>query len=136
VSERVFGIPASDAVGSAVELRYMDRDGGSELIRGATLHGSPNEGPPKPINIQGHIGRRPILAAGNSPGDREMLAYTHTGERPALCLVVDHDDGGREYAYRGEAATVAHAAPILDTANDRGWTVVSMLQRLATRLCG
>ena len=50
-----------------------------------------------------HIGRRPIFAAGNSAGDREMLEYAHTGERPSLCLVVDHDDAEREYAYEGEA---------------------------------
>ena len=60
-----------------------------------------NEGPPKAINIQAHIGRRPILAAGNSAGDTEMLEYAHTGERPSLCLVVDHDDAEREYAYAG-----------------------------------
>ena len=51
--------------------------------------------------IQQHIGRRPILAAGNSAGDTEMLEYAETGDRPALCLVVQHDDADREHAYAG-----------------------------------
>jgi phosphoglycolate phosphatase-like HAD superfamily hydrolase len=126
VSERVFGIPPSDVVGSAVEVRYENESGHSRLIREATLRGSPNEGPPKAVNIHAHIGRRPILAAGNSPGDREMLEYAHTGDRPALCLVVDHDDEDREYAYQGAAATDPGATSILDTATERGWSLVSM----------
>jgi phosphoglycolate phosphatase-like HAD superfamily hydrolase len=126
VSERVFGIPPSDVVGSAAKVRYESRSGRSELVCEAKLRGSPNEGPPKAVNIQAHIGRRPILAAGNSPGDREMLEYTHTSDRPALCLVVDHDDEDREYAYQGSAATDPGAASILGTAKERGWPVVSM----------
>ena len=72
------------------------------LVRTGGDAGSPNEGPPKVVNIQAHIGRRPIVAAGNSAGDREMLEYAHTGEHPSLCLVVDHDDEEREYAYAGK----------------------------------
>ena len=88
--------------------------------------GSPNEGPPKAVNIQAHIGRRPILAAGNSAGDREMLEFAHTGDRPSFCLVVDHDDAEREYAYAGASVTDPDAESILDTASQMGWTVVSM----------
>ncbi len=82
--------------------------------------GSPNEGPPKAVNIQAHIGRRPILAAGNSAGDREMLEYAHTGDHPSLCLVVDHDDEEREYAYAGASVTNPDAEPIVDTAEPPG----------------
>ena len=78
------------------------------------------------INIHAHIGRRPIVAVGNSAGDREMLEYAHTGDAPSLCLVVDHDDEEREYAYAGEAVTNPDAEPIADTAARLGWTVVSM----------
>ena len=105
---------------------FERRDGRVVLVRKAAMLGSPNEGEPKAVNIQAHIGRRPILAAGNSAGDREMLEYAHTGERPSLCLVVDHDDDEREYAYAGAAVTNPDAEPILDTAGRLGWTVVSM----------
>jgi phosphoserine phosphatase len=126
VSEELYGVPADDVVGSAVQVSFERRDGRVVLVRQPALLGSPNEGPPKPINIQGHIGRRPILAAGNSAGDREMLEYAHTGQLPSLCLVINHDDPEREYAYAGTAATNPVAEPILDAASRFGWTVVSM----------
>ena len=101
VGEELYGVAPDDVVGSAVQVSFERRDGRVVLVRQAAMLGSPNEGPPKASNIQAHIGRRPILAAGNSAGDREMLEYAHTGERPSLCLVVDHDDAEREYAYAG-----------------------------------
>jgi phosphoserine phosphatase len=126
VGDELYGVPTDDVVGSAVQVEFERRDGRIVLVRTASMLGSPNEGPPKAVNIQAHIGRRPILAAGNSAGDREMLEYAHTGERPSLCLVVDHDDDEREYAYAGAAVTDPDAEPIVDTARRLGWTVVSM----------
>jgi 6-phosphogluconolactonase (cycloisomerase 2 family) len=126
VSDRLYGVAADDVVGSAVQLRFERRDGRVILVRQPALLGAPNEGAPKPINIQSHIGRRPILAAGNSAGDCEMLEYTHSGELPSLCLVIDHDDPAREYAYVGASATDPHAEPILDTASRLHWMMVSM----------
>ena len=126
VGDELYGVPTDDVVGSAVQVEFERRDGRIVLVRKAAMLGSPNEGEPKAVNIQAHIGRRPILAAGNSAGDREMLEYAHTGERPSLCLVVDHDDDEREYAYAGTAATNPDAEPIVDTASRLGWTIVSM----------
>ena len=126
VGDELYGVPTDDVVGSAVQVEFERRDGRIVLVRKAAMLGSPNEGPPKAVNIQAHIGRRPILAAGNSAGDREMLEYAHTGERPSLCLVVDHDDDEREYAYAGESVTDPDAESIVDTARRLGWTVVSM----------
>ena len=126
VGDELYGVPTDDVVGSAVQVEFERRDGRVVLVRKAAMLGSPNEGPPKAVNIQAHIGRRPILAAGNSAGDREMLEYAHTGERPSLCLIVDHDDAEREYAYTGAAVTDPDAEPIVDTASRLGWTVVSM----------
>jgi phosphoserine phosphatase len=126
ISDELYGVAPDDVVGSAVQVTFERRDGRVVLVRQPALLGSPNEGPPKPINIQSHIGRRPILAAGNTAGDREMLEYAHTGERPSLCLVVDHDDAEREYAYAGASVTDPHAEPIVDTAARFHWTVVSM----------
>jgi phosphoserine phosphatase len=126
VGEELYGVAPDDVVGSAVQVCFQRRDGRLVLVREATMLGSPNEGPPKAVNIQAHIGRRPILAAGNTAGDREMLEYTHTGEHPSLCLVVDHDDAEREYAYAGASVTDPAAEPLVDTAGRLGWTVVSM----------
>jgi phosphoserine phosphatase len=126
VSERVYGVAPDDVVGSAVQTSFERRDGRVVLVREAKLLGSPNEGAPKVVNIQAHIGARPIVAIGNSAGDREMLEYAHTGERPSLCLVIDHDDAEREYAYAGASVTDPGAEPIAETAAAQGWTMVSM----------
>jgi len=125
-SERLYGVGPDNVVGSAVQVGFERRDGRVVLVREAKLLGSPNEGEPKPINIQAHIGRRPIFAAGNSAGDREMLEYATTGEAPSLAIVIDHDDAEREYAYAGKALTNPDAEAIADTAVRFGWTVVSM----------
>ena len=58
------------------------------------------------VNIQRELGRRPIFAAGNTAGDREMLEYALASEGPSMALLVDHDDADREYAYEPEAVTV------------------------------
>lgn len=126
VSDRIYGVAPDDVVGSAVEVDFARRGDRVVLVRTARLRGSPNEGEPKAINIQAHIGRRPILAIGNSAGDREMLEYATTGDRPSLGLVIDHDDAEREYAYAGVAMTEPGAEPITTIAAARGWTVVSM----------
>jgi phosphoserine phosphatase len=127
VSADLYRIPPDDVVGSSVELALERRDGRLVLVRQPALRGSSNEGPPKVVNIQQHIGLRPIFAAGNSAGDREMLEYTSTGDSPSLAIVIDHDDAGREYAYAGASFTDPHAEPILTTAERLGWTRVSML---------
>jgi phosphoserine phosphatase len=126
VSEELYGIPPDDVVGTSVELDVERRDGHIVLVRRAALRGRPNEGEPKPANIQAHIGLRPIFAAGNSAGDREMLEYATTGDHPGLGLVIDHDDDEREYAYPGASFTDPGAEPIGETALRFGWTTVSM----------
>jgi phosphoglycolate phosphatase-like HAD superfamily hydrolase len=126
-SERLYGVSPDDVVGSAVEVELERRDGRIVLVRTARLLGSPNEGAPKVINIQSHVGRRPIFAAGNSAGDREMLEYATTGtEHASLAIVVDHDDADREFAYAGKAMTDPSAEAIAETAARAGWTLVSM----------
>ena len=126
VGEALYDVAPNDVIGSAVEVAFERRDGRAVLVRQPAILGSPNEGAPKAVNIQTHIGRRPILAVGNSAGDREMLEYVHSGDRPSLCIVVDHDDEEREYAYDSVSVTNPDAEPILTTAEHFGWTVVSM----------
>ncbi|MEO8036756.1 MAG: HAD family hydrolase [Acidobacteriota bacterium] len=126
VGSRLYGVEADDVVGSAVEVSFERRDGEVVLMRTAALAGSPNEGPPKVTNIHARIGQRPIVAVGNTVGDTEMLEFAHTGQLPSLCIVLNHDDAEREYAYDGTAITNPNAEPILSTAERSGWTVVSM----------
>jgi phosphoserine phosphatase len=126
VSVQLYGVEPDDVVGSAVQVEFTRSGGTVELLRTANVAGPPNEGPPKVVNIHAHIGRRPLVAIGNSAGDREMLEYAHTGSHPSLCLVVNHDDAEREYAYSGEAVTNPDAEPILATAERFNWTVISM----------
>ncbi|MDX2467234.1 MAG: HAD family hydrolase, partial [Acidimicrobiia bacterium] len=116
VSMSLYGVPPERVVGSRV-MYVIDRSAGKlQLLRTAELDGEANEGPAKLPGIQRQLGRRPIFAAGNSPGDAEMIEYASTGEGPTLGLVVNHDDGDREYAYTSEAGTFAAAEPILGTA--------------------
>jgi hypothetical protein len=81
----------------------------------------------KPVGIHQHIGRRPILAFGNSDGDLQMIQYTTAGKGRRLGLFVHHTDAEREYAYdrQGHVGTLDLA---LDQAAENGWVVVDMKQ--------
>ena len=111
---------------SPSRYEFVRLDGRPTLRRTAELFGEVNEGPAKVSNIQRLIGRRPIMAAGNSPGDSEMLEYAMAADGPSLALLVDHDDGDREYEYRSEAGSFETEESITEVAARRGWTVVSM----------
>jgi hypothetical protein len=100
-------------------LEYVSGDHGGTLMRKADL-GFLDDGPQKPIQIWSRVGRRPLLAAGNSNGDLPMLDFARHVGRPSLRLLVRHDDGEREFAYTSGAE---HA---LTKAEESGWTVVSM----------
>jgi phosphoglycolate phosphatase-like HAD superfamily hydrolase len=126
VSDSLYSISRDDVIGSAVQVAVARDADRVDVVRQPALLGSPNEGEPKIVNIAMHIGRRPVFAAGNSAGDRAMLEYCAAGERPSLCLVVDHDDATREYAYQSGAVTAPDAEPIIETAAREGWMVVSM----------
>ena len=86
----------------------------------------PAAAPPTPFRIGAAIGPRPLLAFGNSTGDVPILRFARLADRPALRLLLLHDDAEREYEYAGAALTDPHAEPITDTAAHFGWTVVSM----------
>jgi phosphoglycolate phosphatase-like HAD superfamily hydrolase len=123
-AEQTYGIPPEQVVGSSGKTRFELRDGRAVLLKLPEVSSIDN-GPGKPININLHIGRRPILAFGNSDGDLQMLQYTGAGARPRLMLLVHHDDAQREYAYDRESK-VGRLDKALDEAHRRQWTVVSM----------
>ena len=117
VAEELYGIPRERVIGSTVALRFDDTSAG--IVREAAL-GVLDDGPAKPVEIWGNIGRRPILAGGNANGDLPMLRYTEGNRHRSLCLLLDHDDPDREFAY------TAGAEKALETARDREWLVVSV----------
>ena len=119
VSEEIYNIPPENVVGSSVKYKYVDNADGSELIRTADI-GSANDKYVKPANIQLHIGKKPIFAAGNSDGDYEMMEYTLSGEGPSMAILVNHDDAEREYVY------MHGTEKAIEDAKTKGWHVVSM----------
>lgn len=123
-AEATYGIPPGQVIGSSGQVKYELANGTPVLIKEPQI-GSIDDKEGKPINIHLHIGKQPLLAVGNSDGDRQMLEYAAAGDGARLCLLVHHDDAEREYAYDRED-------PIgkLDTAWDQAvaqdWIVVSM----------
>ena len=125
-TERVYGIPPEQVVGSSIKTVFEMKDGKPVLIRQAELNFvDDKEG--KPIGINSHIGRRPILASGNSDGDLQMLQYTAAGEGPRLMLVLHHTDSEREWAY-DRNSHIGKLDMALDEARGKGWTVIDMKQ--------
>jgi hypothetical protein len=125
-TEKVYGIPPEQVVGSSIKTEYELRDDGPVLLRQPAINFI-DDGPGKPVGIQEHIGRRPILAFGNSDGDREMLEWTTIGRTPSLGLIVHHTDAEREVAYDRESH-FGKLDKALDEAPSRGWVVVDMKQ--------
>lgn len=126
IAPAFYGVPPEGVVGSQVSYRFVRDDGGPRLERTSEIVGHVNEGPEKVSAIQRVLGRRPILAAGNSAGDNEMLEYAAASDGPSLALLVNHDDAEREYAYASEAGTFSANESVLATAARLGWTVVSI----------
>ena len=130
MTEKVYGIPPEQVVGSTIKTKYEVRDGKPVLIRLPQIDFIDDK-TGKPVGINTFIGRRPIAAFGNSAGDREMLEWTgaRTGER--LMMLVFHDDAKREYAYgpaNGLPDTKFGTFPqsLMDEAKKKGWVVISM----------
>jgi phosphoserine phosphatase len=125
VSDELYGVPRERVIGSAVSLAYTSDEHGGTITHTPVLDYI-DDGPQKPIRIWSRIGRRPLLAAGNSNGDSAMLDFSRHAERPFLRLLVLHDDADREFAYTSGAENA------LEQAERDGWTVISMKSDWAT----
>ncbi len=132
ISRATYGIDQERVIGSLVAYELVRRGDRPALVRTTHIQGGANEGEEKISNIQIALGRRPTVAGGNSPGDRDMLEYTSTIDGPSLALLVNHDDAEREYAYVSEAGTFEADEPITATAGRLGWTQISMRDDWAT----
>jgi phosphoglycolate phosphatase-like HAD superfamily hydrolase len=125
-AEKVYGIPPEQVVGSTGKQMFELRDGKPVIVKlPAVDFIDDKEG--KPIGIQKFIGRRPILAFGNSDGDLQMLQWTAGGPGARFVGLVHHTDAEREWAY-DRTSHIGKLDKALDEANAKGWTVVDMKQ--------
>lgn len=125
-TESVYGIPPEQVIGSSIKTQFKIDDGKPVLVRLPEVNFvDDKEG--KPIGINSHIGRRPIIASGNSDGDLQMMQYTAAGEGPRLMIYLHHTDAEREWAYDRDAH-IGKLDKGLDEAQEKGWTVIDMKQ--------
>ena len=123
-TEKVYGIPPEQVIGSSIKTKFEMREGKPVLVRLPEINFVDDKAG-KPVTIQMHIGRRPVAAFGNSDGDLQMLQWTTTGQGARFCLYVHHTDAKREWAY-GRKSSIGRLNKGLDEAKARGWTVVDM----------
>jgi hypothetical protein len=123
-TERVYGVPPEQVVGSSIKTKFQMRDGRPELFRLAEMNFIDDKAG-KPVGINEYIGRRPIAAFGNSDGDLEMLQWATMSGGVRLGLIVHHTDAVREYAYDRNTA-FGRLDKALDAAAANAWTVVDM----------
>ena len=121
ISQEMYGISPDRVIGSSVALEYRDGEETAQIVHTAKLDVL-DDGPAKPVRIWSRVGRRPVLAAGNSNGDIPMLRFAVHPARTSLSLLVLHDDAEREFDYTGGAEAA------LERAGADGWTVVSVRQ--------
>jgi phosphoserine phosphatase len=123
-TEKVYGIPPEQVVGSAIATKLETRPGGPVLLREPKID-FVDDGPGKPVGIHKFIGRRPVFAFGNSDGDQQMLEWTAAGGGARFVGIVHHTDAEREWAY-DRKSSVGKLDKALDEATSKGWTLVDM----------
>jgi hypothetical protein len=123
-SEKIYGVPPEQVIGTSALCELRQTEGDSMIVRTSELR-SFNIGSAKPVNIEMHIGRRPVVAVGNSDGDLQMLQYTAGRKGLSLNVLLVHDDAAREFDYSVEKDLPGNEQT-LPIAKEQGWTVVSM----------
>ena len=124
VAEELYGVPPEQVIGSSVKTKYEVRDGKPAIVRLPEIDFIDDKAG-KPVGIHKFIGKRPIMAVGNSDGDFQMLEWTTSAPGARLGLIVHHDDAEREFAYDRKSVfgKLDHG---LDEGPKRGWTIISM----------
>ena len=129
-TQDAYGIPPEQIIGSTGKTEFRMVDAKPVLMKLPEIDAI-NDGPGKPVGIEKFLGRRPVMAFGNSDGDLEMLQYTAAGDGPRFMALVHHDDADREAAY-DKGATFGRLDKALTEARLRGWTVISMKNDFGT----
>ena len=132
-TEKVYGIPPEQVIGSSIKTKFEMRDGKPVLVRLPEINFIDDKAG-KPVAINQHIGRRPILAFGNSDGDLQMLQWTAAGGGARFMGLVHHTDAAREWAY-DRTSSIGRLDKALDEAKAKGWTVVDMKNDWKRSLC-
>jgi phosphoglycolate phosphatase-like HAD superfamily hydrolase len=123
-TEKIYGIPPEQVVGSSAITRFEMAGGKPVLMKTAQVEFI-DDGPGKAVGINRFIGRRPIFAFGNSDGDKQMLEYTAAGSGARFMGIVHHTDAAREYAY-DRNSDVGRLDKALDEGLKRGWAITDM----------
>jgi phosphoglycolate phosphatase-like HAD superfamily hydrolase len=124
-SEKTYGIPPEQVIGSAAKLKYSFKDGKATMMREpALLLLDDEEG--KPEDIELFIGQKPLAAFGNSNGDRQMLEWTQSGPGARFMMLIHHDDDKREFSYGAKSKIGTFSDELMTDATKRGWVVTSM----------
>ena len=123
-TEKVYGVPPEQVVGSSIKTKFAMKDDDPTLFRLPEVNFIDDKAG-KPVGIQEHIGRKPIAAFGNSDGDLEMQQWTTLTDGVRFGLIVHHTDAEREYAY-DRKSEIGHLDLALDAAAINNWTVVDM----------
>lgn len=123
-SERAYGIPPEQVMGSMLTAEYISDDEGPRIVKNGEIAFIDDKAG-KPVGIHHTIGRRPTIAVGNSDGDFEMLEWSTSGSGARLGILVHHDDAQREYAYDRDSH-IGKLVRGLDEAEARSWILVSM----------
>ncbi len=119
-AEEAYGIPPQNVIGSAILSKFEIQDGNPVLVRVPLPVWPINDKAGKPVGLERYLGKRPIVAVGNSTGDLQMLQYTDDGQGQDLMMLVHHDDPNREYQYDEGAEEALTKAAV------RGWSIISM----------
>ena len=120
IAGNLYGIPPERVIGSSTAIEYREGDDDSRDVLYKSEMEFFDDGPTKPVRIWSRIGRRPVIAGGNSNGDIAMLRFAKSAARPALRTLLLHDDAEREFDY------TAGAEKALERAGVAGWTVISI----------
>jgi hypothetical protein len=123
-AEKIYGIPPEQVIGSSIETKYEVRDGKPVIVRLPEIDFIDDKAG-KPVGINKFIGRRPVMAFGNSDGDFQMFEWTTSGPGARFGLIVHHTDAALEYAYDRESS-IGRLDKALEEAKAKDWTVVDM----------
>ncbi|MBY0137768.1 HAD family hydrolase [Paracoccus yeei] len=125
-ADDTYGIPPQQIVGSQIAEEYQIIDGKPEFMRKPEVF-FVDDGAGKPVGIERHIGKRPVMAFGNSDGDYQMLEYVTAGDGPSLGMIVHHTDAKREFAYDRDSH-IGKLDKAMTDAPAKGWLLIDMAQ--------
>ena len=129
-ADDAYGIPPQQIIGSQIAEDYQIIEGKPQFMRKPQVF-FVDDGPGKPVGIHRHIGKRPVMAFGNSDGDYQMLEYTTSGDGPWLAMIVHHTDGEREYAYDRDTH-IGRLDKAMTDAPAKGWHLIDMARDWST----